>query len=95
MEQLGEKKLPTQCPSCNQLLEVARLICPNCSTAVEGKFELSVLSKLGQKEQEFIIDLVKSSGSLKTMAQNYGISYPTVRNRLDAIIEQLKTLTEK
>jgi hypothetical protein len=92
MNLAGEKKMPVKCPSCSQLLEVSRLVCPKCQTAVEGNFKLSVLSKLGQEEQEFIIEFVKSSGSLKDMANNYKISYPTIRNRLDAVIDQLKSL---
>lgn len=93
MNQEVEKKMPIKCPSCSNLLEVSRLVCPKCQTAVEGNFKLSILSKLGQEEQEFIIDFVKSSGSLKDMANTYKISYPTIRNRLDAIIDKLKSLT--
>lgn len=89
------KKMPIKCPSCSQLLEVSRLVCPSCQTGVEGNFKLSVLSKLSQEEQDFILEFVKSSGSLKIMAENYGISYPTIRNRLDAVIEQLKTITQE
>jgi hypothetical protein len=93
MNQDGEKKMPIKCPSCSQSLEVSRLVCPKCQTAVEGNFKLSLLSKLNQEDQDFIVEFVKSSGSLKVMAENYGISYPTIRNRLDAVIEQLKTVT--
>lgn len=87
-----EKIMPIKCPSCSQLLEVARLICPACQTAVEGNFRLSILSKLSQEDQEFIVEFMKASGSLKDMAQSYGISYPTIRNRLDTVIEKLKLL---
>jgi len=91
MEQGLEKKMPIQCPSCSRVLEVARLVCPSCQTAVEGNFLLSVLTNLSQEEQGFILEFVKSSGSLKDMAKNYGISYPTIRNRLDTVIEKIKT----
>jgi hypothetical protein len=91
MEQELEKKMPIKCPSCSRVLEVARLVCPSCQTAVEGNFLLSVLTNLSQEEQEFILEFVKSSGSLKIMAENYGISYPTIRNRLDAVIDKLKS----
>ena len=54
-----------------------------------GSFELPLLARLPEKEQQFIIDFVKSSGSLKDMAKSMGVSYPTVRNILDDLIEKL------
>ena len=45
--------------------------------------------QLSEEDQAFVCDFVKSSGSLKEMAQRMGLSYPTVRNRLDDIIEKL------
>ena len=44
---------------------------------------------MSEKEQQFVLDFVKSSGSLKDMAKNIGVSYPTVRNMLDDIIDKL------
>ena len=92
MEEKYKKNLPTTCPSCNQVVRVTRLLCDSCGTAVEGDFSLSVLARLDAEEQEFVIMFLKSSGSLKDMARIYGISYPTIRNRLDATIEKLKGL---
>jgi hypothetical protein len=88
------KKLPVSCPSCSNVLKVKRFECPQCNTSVEGDFALPLLAQLPQEDQEFIIKLVKASGSLKDMAHEYGVSYPTVRNRLDDLIEKIKT-TEK
>ena len=76
-----KKRLPLQCPACESLLRVSRLFC--------GSFELPLLARLSEKEQQFIIDFVKSSGSLKDMAKNIGVSYPTMRNMLDDLIEKL------
>ena len=50
---------------------------------------LPLLARLSEKEQQFVLDFVKSSGSLKDMAKNIGVSYPTVRNILDDLIEKL------
>ena len=85
-------KMPTNCPSCNKILKVSRLICHNCGTAVEGNFNLSILTRLNPEDQEFIVMFLKSSGSLKDLARIYGISYPTVRNRLDIVIEKTKAI---
>jgi hypothetical protein len=61
-------------------------------TTVEGDYDLPVLSRLEPEEHLFILNLLKSEGSLKELAQRYGVSYPTVRNRLDALIEKVKNL---
>ena len=52
-------------------------------------------ARLSEKEQQFILAFVKSSGSLKDMAKSMGISYPTVRNVLDDLIEKLIKMEEK
>jgi len=87
--------MPVFCPSCGGVLAVRRLECSACGTAVEGLFELPVLARLTPEDQTFLLSLVKYSGSLKDLAKAYGVSYPTVRNRLDALIERIKALEEK
>lgn len=86
-----KKLLPVTCPSCEGCLKVRRFECPECGTAVEGTFELPVLVRLSPEEQVFIVNLVRCSGSLKDLARLYGVSYPTVRNRLDALIEKVNS----
>lgn len=51
-----------------------------------------MLLQIPPEEQQFILDFFLSSGSLKEMAHQMGKSYPTVRNKLDDIIEQIKNL---
>lgn len=87
-----KKRLPLQCPACDSPLRVGRLFCGQCNTEVCGSFELPVLAKLTEKEQQFVVDFIKSSGSLKDMAKNLGVSYPTVRNVLDDLIEKLTNI---
>lgn len=86
------KKLPLLCPSCSGLLKVKHLYCENCETDVSGLFSLPVITQLPPDDQKFILDFVKASGSLKLMAHNMKLSYPTVRNKLDEIIENIKKL---
>jgi len=86
------KLLPHECPSCGQRLAVKRLVCRGCGTEVEGLFDLPALVSLNRADQEFLLAFTKSSGSLKEMARLLGVSYPTVRNRLDEIIARLKQL---
>lgn len=73
------------CPDCNKPLKIARMTCTSCSLAVEGDFEVSPLGKLSVEDQAFVIAFVRHHGSIKKMESLFGISYPTVKNRLNAI----------
>jgi hypothetical protein len=84
------KRLPTACPSCGGRLAVRRLCCDKCETEVEGLYPLPLLACLACDDEEFILEFIKASGSLKDMAILLGVSYPTVRNRLDEIIGKLR-----
>ena len=81
--------MPTTCPSCTGKLSVKRLRCEACETEVEGLYALPALANLNPDEQEFILTFILASGSLKAMADHMNLSYPTVRNLLDEIIEKL------
>jgi hypothetical protein len=71
---------------------VKRLACPHCGTEVEGVYPLPVLLALSAEDQDFVCEFVKASGSLKEMAALLKVSYPTVRNRLDALIAKLQVV---
>jgi hypothetical protein len=86
--------LPTVCPSCQSQLKVKKLSCEICSTEVTGAYELPPIVRLSQEDQEFILKFIKCSGSLKDMAKQLRLSYPTVRNRLDDIILKMKNQEE-
>ena len=69
-------------------------MCPGCGTAVQGDYLLPALSRLGSEDQQFALAFILRSGSLKEMAKLYGVSYPTVRNRLDDLIARLSAIIE-
>lgn len=81
--------LPCNCPSCLTQLKVKSLMCEKCGTEVHGLYPLPTLAQLSVEEQDFILRFVKSSGSLKDMAKQLELSYPTVRNLLDDIIQKI------
>ena len=83
--------LPAYCPSCHSQLKVKCLKCENCQTEVTGIYDLPVLALLSSEDQQFILRFVKNSGSLKEMASELKLSYPTVRNMLNEIINKIKT----
>ncbi len=89
-------KIITQCPSCtSSTLQVVKIECTNCNTKFEGQFEISPLLRLREGDLQFILDFVKCSGSLKDMAAIQKMSYPTLRNRLNTLIETLESLELK
>ena len=57
--------------------------------AIEGSFELPPLARLSSEDQVFVASFVGCHGSIKEMEHIFGISYPTVKNRLDRIAKQL------
>lgn len=82
--------LPTYCPSCKSQLKVKCLKCESCQTEVSGLYDLPTLALLSSEDQQFILRFVINSGSLKEMASELKLSYPTVRNMLNEIINKIK-----
>lgn len=65
------------------------MACAACQVAVDGQFPESRLSNLPTEHQRFIELFVLAGGSLKQIAEQAGVSYPTIRSRLDKVIEAL------
>lgn len=87
--------LPTYCPSCSAQLKVKCLKCDNCQTEVSGSYNLPVLNLLNENELQFVLRFIKNSGSLKEMASELKLSYPTVRNMLNDIISKIESYENK
>lgn len=87
-------KLPLNCPSCEEKLKVRTMHCDSCGTEVNGNFDLPPLASLNTDEQNFIINFVKFSGSIKEMSKHLSLSYPSVRNLLDEIIEKIHKIED-
>ena len=62
----------------------------NTGIALRGEFELPPLARLRYEDQVFVSEFVRSHGSIKDMEKAFGVSYPTVKNRLNRIIDQLQ-----
>lgn len=89
-------KMITQCPSCDSTkVHVVKIECTECKTTFEGKFDIPSLLKLPEEDLQFIFDFVKCSGSLKEMAAKQHVSYPTLRNSLNTLIEKIDQLEIK
>ena len=71
-------------------LVVERVRLVDDDIAIEGDFSLPPLAGLSAEDQVFIMAFVRCHGSIKAMEEMYGISYPTVKNRLNRIARQLE-----
>lgn len=78
-----------RCPVCQTELEVVRLECRRCTTALEGRFQLGRWHTLSREQLEFAEIFIRNRGNLKEAGRELGISYPTVSNRLDGLIRAL------
>lgn len=77
------------CPVCGRAMVIARYRCPGCEATLQGRFGLPALARLTTEEQVFVTAFVRVHGNIKRMEALFGISYPTVKNRLNAIAERL------
>lgn len=80
-----------KCPDCSQPMSIRRTWCPSCEVTVEGNIEVSPLGRLSLEDQMFVTAFLRHHGSIKKMESLFDISYPTVKNRLNALIRQLDT----
>jgi hypothetical protein len=71
-------------------LVVERVRIPEKGIAVEGQFTLPELARLSLEDQVFIVAFLRSHGSIKEMEQTFGVSYPTIKARLNRISGQLQ-----
>lgn len=71
-------------------MTVEKVRLPGSGIAIEGSFELPPLARLVQEDQIFVTAFLGCHGSLKDMEELFGISYPTVKNRLNRIVAQLE-----
>ena len=68
---------------------VERIRMVDTGIAIEGAFQLPALAMLSAEDQVFAVAFLKSRGNMREMERIFGISYPTVKNRLDRIAGQL------
>src|SRR5689334_5251777 len=81
--------MPGHCPVCGDTLNVTRLHCANCDTSLEGHFMLGRLSRLTSDQIHFVETFLRCEGTLKRVEKELGISYPTVRARLEEVIRAM------
>jgi hypothetical protein len=78
-----------RCPVCGEILDVTRLHCRHCDTAIEGRFSFGRLGQLTPAQLAFVEVFIRCEGKLNRVEEELNISYPTVRNRLNEVIRAL------
>jgi hypothetical protein len=81
--------IPSPCPVCGEEPLVTRLDCDACGTRVEGRFRLGRFARLSAEQLAFLDAFVRNRGIIKDVEADLGISYPTVRARLDDVIRAM------
>lgn len=87
--------LISMCPVCSKQLKITKLHCTHCHTTIENEFELSHFASLNKEQLNFIEIFLKCRGNIKEVEKELGVSYPTVRGKLDDIISTLGYSTPK
>ena len=90
-----DPKAPTDWQELTRLTQgrpitVERVRLPDNDIAIEGSFELPQLARLNLEDQVFVTAFVRSHGSIKEMERIFGVSYPTIKARLNRIAEGLE-----
>lgn len=84
------RKIIETCPTCGKAgLHISEVTCAACGTQVRSRYSPCPFCALHEEEQTFLLLFVRSRGNLKDVEKTLGVSYPTVRAKLDEIIERL------
>lgn len=82
-------KIINKCPVCGGKLIITKLKCKNCETILENDFEMSKFEYLTNDQLNFVEVFLKCRGNIKDVEKELGISYPTVRAKLDEVVKSL------
>lgn len=81
--------MPHECPVCHGELLVTRMVCRECETAIEGRFETGPFARLSEEQLHFVEAFVRNEGKITRMEEEFSLSYPTIRSRLHEVIRAL------
>jgi hypothetical protein len=84
-----EREVISNCPVCEARLQVTRLHCNTCGTTIEGEFNVGRFARLGRDQMALLESFLRSRGNLRELERELGISYPTVRGRVETLLRTL------
>jgi hypothetical protein len=74
----------------NKEFSISRVTLKESGIAIEGEFELPPLGRLSFEDQVFVAEFIRVHGSIKQMEETFGVSYPTIKARLNRIASGLQ-----
>lgn len=80
---------PRSCPACGEHLALTRLTCESCGTEISGSFPTCEFCGLTPEDRALLRVFLGSRGNMKELERHLGVSYPTARSRLDAVLARL------
>jgi hypothetical protein len=83
-------RITNECPYCGTPMTVTQMSCGGCGVSITADFPMSRIAGLPVEHQRFIEMFLLAGGNLKEIAEQVGVSYPTIRSRLDKVIEALR-----
>ncbi len=86
---MSKRNIPPYCPSCKGLLVVVRLECSECGAEVTGDFNLCPVCRLSGETRKLFDLFMKARGNLKQVQRELGLSYPTVRLKIEEMFRKL------
>jgi hypothetical protein len=87
---MKEANLPGRCPSCGGGMHVEKLCCDSCGTAVQGHYRPCPVCSLDAEARALFDLFMASRGNLKDVQRSLGVSYPTARQRVEEMFQQLE-----
>lgn len=84
-----QREVISTCPVCESQLHVTRLHCNTCGTTIEGEFNVGRFGRLGRDQLLLLEAFLRSRGNLRELERELGVSYPTVRGRVEALLRAL------
>ena len=88
------QKLFNKCPACGGKVHITECQCEKCKLQLRGDFQSGPLATLSDDQLTFIRVFLSARGNLSEVERVLGISYPTIRNKLDEINDSLESLDE-
>jgi len=78
------------CPSCGEKTVISELKCQKCDLRVKKDFESCDFCQLPEEDYEFLLIFLRSQGRITEMEKLLGVSYPTIKSKIDSLLSNLK-----
>ncbi|MBN2545813.1 MAG: DUF2089 family protein [Spirochaetes bacterium] len=82
------------CPGCNKKMNIVKLKCPDCNITIKGTFFSHRFGYLDKETLDFMETFVLTKGNIKEIEKMLKISYPTVRSKIDKMVEEVERIKE-